>query len=789
MTCKMIFQSMTPMRITPMKHRKQTPIVAPLTLLLGALLLSPFVARAADGKPPEVMSYQSFLVDAANVPLGNASPANYTIEFRIYDVSEGGSAIWGESQVVTVDKGYFNVLLGQGTALSGVNHAALSTLFSASKASDRYIGLTVSGVGSGELAPRLRLVGSPYAFLATHANSLATSGGASFLTYELDNSLSFKADVAGGSQLTLLPNGNLGVGRTAPAVALDVQGNARIINPSGSASLELYSFRNVGNQNKINAWAARGTEASPSALQAGDYTLELLGSSYTGVAGGYKNSARIAFGAESVPTSTSSPGYLSFQTTPSGSTSLSERMRITAAGNVGIRQSAPTFPLDVGYSGSLMARFQGAKGTQYFTDVATSGYSVNYETGASYVSVVNNSSGIGYRWSNAGGDLLTLEPNGNAGFGTTSPRGRLDVNGVAYVGDTANYWYSGQSTSGGYLEHSGNSAARSPFRIQAKHPTANAFSQFYVNPTKGFYFVTAGSGAGGNVGIGTASPGYPLDVQGGVSYDYGTSSDGDSFGFHNNLGTLTDFSGSGTVSIKAANFVAASGFTAVSDRRIKEALTVSDGEADLKAIEALRVTEYAMVDKIQQGNARRKGLIAQEVERVIPGAVSKGRGFVPDIYVPAEEHDYDTAAGRLSLRLKEAHGLKAGEMVRLFVGSASHDLKVAFVKDDRSFEVEAPEGDWSKVFVYGRQVDDFRSVDYDRVFVTAVSALQRLKMEKDAEVDTLLKVNSALEQKLVAQEKRLAELERKAEKRELQFIQFERLLRQRSGALQASLRN
>ena len=88
-------------------------------LVVGALaLVQAGQIHAADANPAELMTYQGYLVDGNGDPLGNSAPANYDVVFRIYKAKQGGLAIWGEQQTVTVDKGYFSVLLGEGSATS-----------------------------------------------------------------------------------------------------------------------------------------------------------------------------------------------------------------------------------------------------------------------------------------------------------------------------------------------------------------------------------------------------------------------------------------------------------------------------------------------------------------------------------------------------------------------------------------------------------------------------------------------------------------------------------------------
>ena len=75
-------------------------------------------------------------------PLATNAPANYQVTFRIYTAGTGGSSIWSELQIVTVDRGQFSVVLGEGTA-TRVNRAgvrpALSQVFTNVAASDLYM--------------------------------------------------------------------------------------------------------------------------------------------------------------------------------------------------------------------------------------------------------------------------------------------------------------------------------------------------------------------------------------------------------------------------------------------------------------------------------------------------------------------------------------------------------------------------------------------------------------------------------------------------------------------------
>jgi microcystin-dependent protein len=143
--------------------------ISPLLLLL-VLAWAPQVAQAQPSpNPPGQISYQGFLTDAGGIPLATNTPRNYTLNFRIYDASTGGNEKWAEQQVVTVDRGYFTVMLGNGSSIDSNFTNNLTGVFSGASASDRYIGITVNELSLNEIAPRLRLLASPYAFLAQNA--------------------------------------------------------------------------------------------------------------------------------------------------------------------------------------------------------------------------------------------------------------------------------------------------------------------------------------------------------------------------------------------------------------------------------------------------------------------------------------------------------------------------------------------------------------------------------------------------------------------------------------------
>jgi hypothetical protein len=227
-----------------------------LSLLLAAL---PQRAQAqATPNPPDRMTYQGYLVDANGNPLGNTNPKNYDVIFRVWNdqsSTDVSHRLWAEQQTVTMDKGYFSVLLGEGSQYSTEPHGAVSSLFNSADASERYVEITVKGIGAGgtdsTILPRLRLLTSPYSFLAQKAvnagalvnNSNVAIVTASGTTMTVNGSLTANSLAGNGANLTglngsAITSGTVPDSRLSPNVALRAGGN----NLSGNQTVTNGAF-------------------------------------------------------------------------------------------------------------------------------------------------------------------------------------------------------------------------------------------------------------------------------------------------------------------------------------------------------------------------------------------------------------------------------------------------------------------------------------------------------------------------------------------------------------------
>ena len=227
-----------------------TPLRIAVSTALTLAACGP-VLRAADGNPPDKLTYQGYLVDAAGIALGFTAPKNYDVIFRIYNHETASGTtyrLWSELQTVTVDKGYFSVVLGEGGAWSTEARPGLSTLFTNQvDASDRFIEMTVRGIGASgadsTILPRLRLLSPPYALLAR------TAVNAKYL-----------ANVAGGQIVSVLGT-NVGINKAAPTSALDVNGTltATALSVSGGATVSGTVAATTVSATTVSGTAVSGT--------------------------------------------------------------------------------------------------------------------------------------------------------------------------------------------------------------------------------------------------------------------------------------------------------------------------------------------------------------------------------------------------------------------------------------------------------------------------------------------------------------------------------------------------
>ncbi|RYY07737.1 MAG: tail fiber domain-containing protein, partial [Cytophagaceae bacterium] len=223
---------------------------------------------------------------------------------------------------------------------------------------------------------------------------------------------------------------------------------------------------------------------------------------------------------------------------------------------------------------------------------------------------------------------------------------------------------------------------------------------------------------GGNVGIGTTTPLARLHVSGSTTLQAtgGPASFFNPGGSFNSTGSLSGlkqavayFEG-GEVWVNG--YIVAGSLQTVSDRRLKHVLGLSDRAADLVLLQRLRITDYTYIDQVNNPTGVIKKVIAQEVEQVLPTAVSRSTQALPNVYEKATKLSY--ADGYLTVTTARPHELPArGGRMRFYTPTNQSIDPDVTVLDAHTVRFASAEAHAAGLFVYGKYVDDFRSVDYD----------------------------------------------------------------------------
>ncbi len=620
-----------------------------------------------------------------------------------------------------------------------------------------YAGNTVSGTPLLQ-QPLTIASGGPQTITLT-APLPVTPGGVYTVVFQGDPNLIYAMEAetqngtyAGGDAWT-------DIGLQADAdLTFTVQGN------SGTAPFVEPTLYAGSQQVGINTYAPQATLH----VAGGTSTVRLEGLAGTGtrmlVADATGN-----LGAQAVPTggdnlgshtATQNLNLGAYQLVGNGGT---QGLSISSAGQVGIGLAAPLRPLDV--SGPVLLRKRLVLGPQSGADPASNlVWNLDNESGDLRVFQENNLGGSG------GVVRMIIKRNGRLGVGTDNPGQLLEVAGPIFssaggfrfpdnsVQTTAatsqTLTVSGQnlSISNGNTvtlplgaDNLGNHTATQPLKLNTQPLYLNLandpnhqlrFNQGIDGPQL-FGYNGGELGANGstyrsvlrwtnagNVGIGTASPAFPLDVQstvtpGGYNYIYLSSS-----GQNGLIGYAAG--GTGAVSIRATGRVLASEFNATSDRRLKNVIGRSDNAADLSLLTKLRITDYTMRDRVQYGDRRFKKVIAQEVEEVFPQAVNQHPGFLPDVYALATSASAAPGDSLLRLTLPAAVAARPGQRIRL-LSEAREVVGTVVAATGPTLLVRGGRVLAGRpVFVFGLEHPDVRTVDYEALAMLNVSATQEL---------------------------------------------------------------
>ena len=174
-----------------------------------------------------------------------------------------------------------------------------------------------------------------------------------------------------------------------------------------------------------------------------------------------------------------------------------------------------------------------------------------------------------------------------------------------------------------------------------------------------------------------------------------------------------------------------------SDRRIKEDIQDINDDSALQMILAIEPKTYKYIDKINKGNNKVYGFIAQQIREVLPEATCIQSSFIPNIMLLA---DYDNKIITLSSQPTNVI-IKLNDKIKCYdKNNIEINVDVEQVIDELTFRIKELENTYTdtKIFVYGTYVDDFHTLDKTYIFTLNVCATQELHRRIEAQ-DVIIK--------------------------------------------------
>lgn len=510
----------------------------------------------------------------------------------------------------------------------------------------------------------------------------------------------------GSTRMLIDQNGNVGIGTVSPTVALDVNGTIAGTNMQSTSSITSNSLR------------LTGTASS----------LDMRGSGNVNI-----NIQNVGAGASQTKIHSNNDGKTYFQSSGdvifAGIDSTAVRsLYLAVSGNVGIGKTSPGYELDV--NGTASATVFTGGNMRLSGAITCAGFRVN--NGDCYISTGNlkfRNNGNGIEWMSGATIVSEILDDGNLKLVTddiiyfrTAGVDRFNVNSYGINAGNVNAsevgrWDYSMIKSGYGGIHAGYI---STFNGDG---TINTFNSDYNSLTRDGLYIR-----GGRIGVGTGSPGYPLHVNGSVNLTY------DPNFFINGPGVADPGNQNGNFSAYFSNAIRASEIWGNSDERIKTNIADINDPDSLQIIRRLKPKTFSFINDWNSMSELRVnyGFIAQEVETILPDAVTHSKESLPTIMetcnVNIIKDANDAVIGtKINMSTKSIpDNWKSNTKVQIIDKNGQRSLvTVKSIESSKTFIIDEKLED-TLYFVYGEEVDDFRSVHKDVIYAITTAAVQEI---------------------------------------------------------------
>ena len=171
------------------------------------------------------------------------------------------------------------------------------------------------------------------------------------------------------------------------------------------------------------------------------------------------------------------------------------------------------------------------------------------------------------------------------------------------------------------------------------------------------------------------------------------------------------------------------GSSVTSDERVKQFIKPIDNELALQYIRSINPINYTLIDDKTQSNTF--GFSAQNVNSNIQNCVHKITDYIPNIYDNATIDETDhTILCLINKSFNDISLCNDSPYIKVTISNKDTYKIINKIIDDRRFSVTEPidiSGD--NIFIYGQEVSDKLSVNYNSVFTILTSAVKEIDKE------------------------------------------------------------
>ena len=176
-----------------------------------------------------------------------------------------------------------------------------------------------------------------------------------------------------------------------------------------------------------------------------------------------------------------------------------------------------------------------------------------------------------------------------------------------------------------------------------------------------------------------------------------------------------------------------------SDERIKSNITKLNTDKSLEIVNSLNPKSFLKYDENYTKNKHIYGLIAQDVKDIIPECVYYKKQFICNIndnciYSNKKIIFNNDITNKLSVNDKIKFVFDTNDFVNGYVECSIKNIESPNVIILEDLRQDLPDN--TKIYVYGKEIDDFHTIDYSQITALNISAIQELhKIIKQQSID------------------------------------------------------